>query len=281
MKKRAYSRGVAICEHGLIRSVRCVVRKARDIPAQLQDVVGEHFKPQYFFTDLDVLFNKYMRDAGLKLTHLRDRVHIIRHIIRLFDQSVRDVTLTTPKGVSFEARKKQRKLKQRLLRKRLLPILNLVFKAFSPGYESVCVLMLEGVVAQLQDPDYIIQTASVRTLARRLQRFVNKHGTAINTLLQLAVYQGTPTTTNALESKNGCFKPFSLIAKFFSVPKRCQSFFACVALWENFDVKSRGVNKGTSAMQRAEINLDDFGATDFFSTVGLPKPQISLAFITG
>ena len=49
---------------------------------------------------------------------------------------------------------------------------------------------------------------------------------------------------------------------------------------ENFDVKMRGVNQGTSAMQRAKVNLDDFGATDFFSAVGLPMPQISLAYIT-
>jgi hypothetical protein len=33
-------------------------------------------------------------------------------------------------------------------------------------------------------------------------------------------------------------------------------------------------------MQRAEINLADFGATDFFSAVGLPKPQISPAYVT-
>ena len=76
------------------------------------------------------------------------------------------------------------------------------------------------------------------------------------------------------------FKPFSLIAKFFPLPERCQSIFAAVALMENFDVKTRGLNKDTSAMQRAKINLDDFGATDFFSAVGLPEPQISLASTT-
>jgi hypothetical protein len=43
------------------------------------------------------------------------------------------------------------------------------------------------------------------TAAEQLQRFINKHGHAINTLLQLAVEQDTPTTTNALESKNGTF----------------------------------------------------------------------------
>jgi len=280
MQKRAYSLGVAICEHGLIRSVRCIVQKSQDIQAQLRDVVGTHFQPDYFLTDLDVLFNKYMKEAGLKLTHLRDRVHLIRQIVRLFDEAVRDVPLDVPKGLSIKERKKQRKLKRRLLRKRLRPQLELVFKAFSPGYESVCVLMLEGVVTQLQDPDCIIQTASVQTLTRRLQRFINKHGDSINLLLQLAVEEGTPTTTNALESKNSILKPFSRIAKFFPVPAHCQSFFAGVSLMENFDVKTRGPHQDTSAMQRAGINLDDFGATNFFSAVGLPAPQISLAWIT-
>ena len=108
MKKRAYSLGVAICEHGLIRSVRCIVRKAQDIPAQLRNVVGTHFQPEYFLTDLDVLFNRYMKAADLNLTHLRDRVHLIRQIVRLFDEAVRDVTLDVPKGLPMKQRKQQR-----------------------------------------------------------------------------------------------------------------------------------------------------------------------------
>ena len=229
---------------------------------------------------LIVLYNKFMSAAGLHLTHLRDSAHLMRQIVRLFDEAVREVTLDVPKGLPLEERKKQRQLKRRLLRKRLQPILALAFKAFSPGYESVCVLMLEGVISQLEDSSIIIQTAGVQRLARRLRRFVKKHGHATNLLLQLSVKQSTPTTTNALESKNSIFKPFSLIAKFFSLPDKCESLFAEVALMENFDVKTRGPNKGTSAMQRAAINLADFGATDFFSAVGLPKPQISPAYVT-
>lgn len=281
MAQRVYSLGVTICEHGLIRSVQCVTKKARDIPAQLRQTVGSRFRPQYFLTDLDVTYNKLMRAAGLKLIHLRDVVHLIRQIVRLFDDAVKEVTLDIPKGLPLKERRKQRKLKRRLLRKRLQPMLTLMFKAFSPGYESVCVLLLEGVISQLEDSAFIIQTASIQRLAQRLRRFVKKHGEAINRLLRLSVEQGLPTTTNALESKNGIFKPFSLIAKFFPKPERCRSFFAGVALMENFDVKTRGPNKGTSAMQRSEINLDDFGATDFFSAVGLPKPQISQAYVTG
>lgn len=280
MARRAYSLGVAICEHGLVRSVRCVTHKERDIPAQLRQTVGEHFRPTHFLTDLDVMYNKLMRDAGLDLVHLRDVVHLIRQIVRLFDDAVREVTLNTPKRLPLKERKKQLKLKRRLLRKRLQPMLTLVFKAFSPGYESVCVLMLEGVISQLENSAFIIQTVSVQRLTRRLGRFVKKHGHAINLSLQLSVEQGTPTTTNALESKNSIFKPFSLIAKFFPQLDKCQSFFAGVALMENFDVKTRGPNKGTSAIQRAGINLEDLGATDFFSAVGLPRPQISLAYVT-
>ena len=280
LSQQVYSLGVSICEYGLIRSVRCIRQKAKDIPAQLRAVVGGHFHPTYFLTDLDVLYKEYMTKAGLNLTHLRDKVHLIRQMVRLFEEAVRDVTLEVPKGLPMKERKQQLQLKRRLLWKRLQPLLSLAFKAFSPGYESVCVLMLEGLVSQLQDPAVIIQTASVQTLARRLQRFLNKHADTINLLLQLSVEQGTPTTTNALESKNSIFKPFSRIAKFFSNLARCEAFFAGVALMENFDIKTRGAHQGTNAMQRAGINLEDLGATDFFSAVGLPKPQISFAGVT-
>jgi hypothetical protein len=277
--KRAYRLGVAICEHGLIRSVRTLRRKAQDIPTQLRALVRGHYQPRFFLTDLDVSYGKYKEQAGLALQHLRDVIHLMRQIIRLFDDAVREVTLDVPKGLSHKERKKQRTLKQRLLRKRLRPILAVALKAFAPGYESVCVLMLEGVVSQLRDPELILQTASVQRLAKRLERFIKKHGPAINTLLELAVTEDTPKTTNALESKNGIFKPFSRLAKSFLLTTG-QAFFAGVALMENFDVKSRGIHQDTSAIQRAGINLDDLGATDFFSAVGLDKPQISLAVLT-
>ena len=108
----------------------------------------------------------------------------------------------------------------------------------------------------------------------------NEHELAINTLLEQAVTEHTPKTTNALESKNSLFKPFSRIAKYFPCWQSCQAFFAGVALMENFDVKTRGSHADTSAMQRAEIDLAAFGATDFFEAVGLPVPQISLDKIT-
>jgi len=173
--KRAYRLGVVICEYGLIRSVRTLRRKAQDIPAQLKAVLGQHYQPQFFLTDLDVTYGKYKEQAGLAGQHLRDVVHLMRQIIRLFDEAVGEVTLDVPKGLPHPERKKQRSLKQRLLRKQLRPILALALKAFTPGYESLCGLMLEGVVSQLRDPHLVLQTASVQRLATRLERFVKKH----------------------------------------------------------------------------------------------------------
>jgi hypothetical protein len=203
----------------------------------------------------------------------------MRQIGRMFDDAVKEVTLDVPKGLPHPERQKQRHLKQRLLRKRLKPILTTAFKAFAPGYESICVLMLAGVISQLGEPALILQTESVQHLARRMERFVKKHGTAIITLVEMAVKTGTPKTTNSLESKNALFKPFSRIAKSFHLAT-AQNFFAGVVLMENFDIKSRGLHQGTSAIQRAEVNLDDLGASDFFSAVGLDLPQISHRIFT-
>ncbi len=278
--ERAYRLGVAICEHGLIRSVCCLTERAKDIPAQLRATVVGHFQPTYFLTDLDVAYNLYMRRADLDLVHLRDVVHLIRQITRLFDEAVREVTMDYPKGLPLKQRQQQRKLKQRLLRKQLQPLLHMVFQAFAPGQEGLCTLKLEGIVAMLQDPAIVIQTATVKRLTKRVQRFLKKHGDSIDRLLQLAVEHDAPKTTNALESKNSIFKPFSRIAKFFPLPAACQSFFAAIALMENFDIKSRGIHRGTSAMGRAQINLADVGGADFFAAVGLPPPQISLAYFT-
>jgi hypothetical protein len=278
--KRTHSLGVVICEHGLIRSVRTLNRKAREIPDQLRSVVGECYHPEFFLSDLAVTYSKPLERAGLNLKHLRDLVHLMRQIIRMFDEAVKEATLDVPKGLPYKTRRKQHQLKRRLLRKHLRPFLATALKAFSPGYESVCVLMIEGVISQLQDPNLVLQTASVQRLTQRLQRFVKKHGATINTLLYLAVTEDTPKTTNALESTNGRIKPFSLIAKSFRLTT-AQHFFAGVALMENFDVKSRGQNRGTCAIQRAGINTDDLGADDFFSAIGLQKSQISLSFLTG
>ena len=62
---------------------------------------------------------------------------------------------------------------------------------------------------------------------------------------------------------------FAHMAQSFQRSETCEWFWSGVALMENFDVKQRGLHPGTSAMERAEINLDDLGAHSFFEAVGL------------
>jgi transposase-like protein len=155
-----------------------------------------------------------------------------------------------------------------------------LFETCRAGNEAVCVLRLLGIVEELKDKQQVIQTSSVKTLAKRLKRFMKKHGDAINILLERTEFESAPKTTNALESKNSIFKPVSRIAKFFPSLLNCQRLFAGVTLMENFDEKTRGVNQGTNAMQRAGINLDELGGKDFSEVAGLPVPQISIPGIT-
>jgi hypothetical protein len=75
------------------------------------------------------------------------------------------------------------------------------------------------------------------------------------------------------------FKPFSRMVEYFPRQRSCQTFFAGVALMENFDVKTRGRHDGPSEVQRAEVDLAEFSAADFFEGVGIPPPQISIAGI--
>jgi len=269
LRAKGHSLGVAICEFGLIRGVRVVRNQARDLGSLFKSVVGKGFQPLYFLSDFDVHFPKIISQTidGIRL--LKDFVHAERIIGRYFEVAVRQVTLEVPKGISLKERQKQRDLKRRLLRKRLEPVLALFFKAFRPGYESVAFLYIEGALARLQDPRIVIQTESVRYLHKQLTRFFAKHGATLEFQFEQKALVGLVCTSNLLESKNSIFKPFARIAQSFQRSETCECFWSGVALMENFDVKQRGLHQGASAMQRAEINLDDLGAHSFFEAVGL------------
>ena len=269
LRAKGHSLGVAICETGLIRGVKVVRDQARDLGSLFKSVVGKGFHPQYFLSDFDVHFPKIICQAIEGIRLLKDFVHAERIIDRYFEAAVRQVTLGIPKGTSLKERQKQRDLKRRLLRKRLEPVRALFIKAFQPGYESVACLYIEGALARLQDPHIVIQTESVCSLHKQLTKFFAKHGATLEFQFEQKALVGLVCTSNLLESKNSIFKMFARIAQSFQRSETCEWFWSGVALMENFDVKQRGLHPGTSAMQRAEINLDDLGAHSFFEAVGL------------
>jgi len=150
----------------------------------------------------------------------------LRLIIRYFSEAVHDVTLDMPKGLPLKERKKQKCLKRRLWRKRSQPLLLLFLKAFSPGYEPVAGIYIEGTLAMLQDERAIIQTESVQRLQGKLRKFFNKHGEkTLLFQLEQRYFGKLPSASNALESKHSIFKPFSRIAKSFQRPDTCENFF--------------------------------------------------------
>ena len=269
LRAKGHSLGVAVCESGLIRGVKVVRNQTRDLGTLFKGVVGKGFQPQYFLSDFDVHFPKIVSQAidGIRL--LKDFVHAERIIGRGFEMAVRQVTLEVPKGTSQKERQKQRDLKRRLLRKRLEPVRALFIKAFQPGYESVAFIYIEGALARLQDPRIIIQTESVCYLHKQLTKFFVKHGATLEFQFEQKALIGLVCTSNLLESKNSIFKLFGRIAQSFQRSETCEWFWGGVALMENFDVKQRGPHAGTSAMERAGVNLDDLGAQSFFEAVGL------------
>jgi hypothetical protein len=277
LRAKGHSLGVAICESGLIRGVQVVRNQARDLGSLFKGVVGKGFHPQYFLSDFDVHFPKIVCQAIEGIRLLKDFVHAERIIGRYFEASVRQVTLRqaqgrpleVPKGTSPKERQKQRDLKRRLLRKRLEPVRALFLKAFQPGYESVAFLYIEGALARLQDPQIVIQTESVCVLHTQLTKFFAKHGATLEFQFEQKALVGLVCTSNLLESKNSIFKMFARIAQSFQRSETCDWFWSGVSLMEDFDVKQRGLHQGTSAMERAEINLDDLGAHSFFEAVGL------------
>jgi len=264
-KACAKSLAVVICEHGLIRCVKAVEEKGRNLKQIFKGALGEHYNPIYFLSDYDKKYPSLIESLSKDILQLKDIVHTMRILHRSFEKAIRDVRTEFSRGLCQKERKRQKQLKQRLLRKRLLPIKLLFFKAFTKDYEPVAHIYIEGALTELEE--FPIQNESIEALTKALKKFFKKY---LDTLcFQLEHKDEIITTTNALESKNSILKPFAKQAKSYQKADTLEKAMNGVALMENFDVKERGKNKGTSAIERAGINLDDLGATEFFQAVGL------------
>ena len=133
---------------------------------------------------------------------------------------------------------------------------------------AVGAIYIEGGLMDLKE--FTEQFKSLKPLYNKLNKFVKKHIEIWNTHMELYSRGKAPLTSNIIESKNSIFKAFSKKAKSYC-SKHLEGFFCAVALYENFDVKTRGINKGTSAMMRAGIDLHEFGSNNFFDAVGIPN----------
>ncbi len=256
------SLAVVICECGVIRSVKVVRKKSRNLKSIFQSAIGTAFNPKYFLSDYDKNYPKVIKEINKDFILLKDLVHTMRIIFRHIETAIRNIKIDYPKTLSIKERKKQKKLKQRLVRKHLKRIKYIFFKAFDHGRESVAHVYLYGALNELKN--FPFQNEAIKKAYNALKKFINKY---IDTLVfQLENRDEIVSTTNALESKNSILKAFSRVAKSYQKADTCEKTFNGIALMENFDIKTRGVNQGTSAFSRADVQL---GADNFFDCVGL------------
>jgi transposase-like protein len=257
--------GLVICEHGLIRAIGCVKRSSASIKGLLNQSMGQSFCPSFLLGDFHPSYTEVAKKLGL--TRLTDFVHAIRHLyklVRIHSGKVR-LSLKDTDKFSPKQRKEMLKLKKKLLRKQVMPIIQTLFKGFKKQYRAVGHLYIIGALEELQR--LTEQFPSLNSLYKAMNKFVQKY--LPTWALQMELDSSVPTTSNSVESKNSILKIFSRRIKAFYSKASLLRFFSAVALWENFDVKERGPYKGTSAIERAGIDLHNFGAANFFEAVEL------------
>lgn len=267
---KSVSLGLVICEYGLIRGLACVKKSSSSLRGLVKQCIGKSFCPIFLLGDFLPAYAEVAK--GLNLTRLTDFVHATRHIYKLVKACIGKTRLTV-KGHERLNPKKYKELltlKKKLLRKQVMPIIQTLFKGFKKEYGAVGHLYILGALASLEKLTQ--QFPSLEPLYKAVSKFVSKYIDTWSSQMELAhVVPTVPTTSNSIESKNSILRIFSTRIKAFYSKDSLVRFFSAVALWENFDIKERGHHKGTSAIQRAGIDLSDFGATNFFAAVGLEK----------
>ena len=262
---KSVSLGLVICEHGLIRALGCVKRSSSSIKGLLNKSIGQSFRPLYLLGDFHPSYAEVSKRLGL--IRLTDFVHAIRHLYKLVRIHIGNVRLSLKdtKKLSPKQRKEMLKLKKKLLRKQVMPIIQTLFKGFKKQYRAVGHLYILGALEELQR--LTEQFPSLDSLYKAMNKFVQKY--LPTWALQMELTSSVPTTSNSIESKNSILKISSRRIKAFYSKTSLLRFFSAVALWDNFDVKERGLYKGTSAIERAGIDLHNFGAANFFEAVKL------------
>lgn len=270
---RSASLGLVICEYGLIRGLACVKKSSSSIKGLVRKCIGNSFCPIFLLGDFLPAYAEVAKQLGL--TRLTDFVHALRHIYKLVKTNIAKIRLERKDYTELSPKKRKDilNLKKKLLKKQVMPVICTLFKGFKKEYRPVGYLYILGALSELER--LIEQFPSLEPLYKDVNKFVHKYIDTWEYQMELTRLSPTvPTTSNSIESKNSTLRVFSRRIKAFCSTTSLLRFFSAVVLWENFDVKTRGPHKGTSAIQRAGIDIYDFGAANFFEACGLEKtPQ--------
>jgi len=265
----ATSLGVGIDEFGLIRKLGAIIDRKKDLFRLLRSICTPNFKPRYFLSDYDKLYPKLMGKIDPTIIICKDFVHAIRIIFKDARTAINKVQVKTKGNLTKGQRKQVTKLKRNLLRKRLYRILRKLIRGFRKEHAPVGTLYILGELEELRE--LAERFPSLDDFYKKTSKFIHKYIEIWNLQMELNFREGLPTTSNSIESKNSLFKVFAKISKCFGSNESMEQFFSAVALMENFSVKTRGKNSGTSAVMRAGVDLKEFGAKDFFEAVNLTE----------
>lgn len=269
-QKGCVNLGVATCENGLIRKVGVIDtdKKSQSINKFFKSLITHFYNPDFFISDYDTTYPIEIKKVVPNIKILKDFVHTIRQIYRDGKSAINKITVKLAPSITLtkEKQKQIRDLKKKLLRKQLYKVLRRIIKGFKSGNCTVGTIYIEGGLAELNELSG--KFSSLKPLYDKLNKFVKKYIETWNMQMELYSKDNIPLTSNIIESKNSIFKAFSKKAKSYS-DKCLEEYFCGVALYENFDIKTRGINKGTNAMMRAGIDLNEFGAENFFEAVGI------------
>jgi hypothetical protein len=201
---------------------------------------------------------------------MKDFVHTIRKLYRDARKAINNVKVKgVNKNLTQKEKKKIKRLKKKLLRKRLYHIIYRMIKGFDIRNAEVGIYYLKRGLKELKE--FTKKFPSLKGYYEKTKKFVDKYLDIWALQMEKSVTEGIPNTSNSIESKNSIFKKFAKILKCLKDNDRLEEFYSAVALMENYDVKDRGINKGTSAFMRAGVNLEEYGAHDFFEAVGLEE----------
>jgi hypothetical protein len=262
--------GVIADEYGLIRAVNIIHKKKKhkSLVKLFKSCITENYKPLYFLSDYDNCYPAAIIEVLEKIEVYKDFVHAIRQVLKNFNSIINKVQVRISKSAKINKTKKNEiiKLKKRLLRKQVNKIIKYLYKGFDCKNISVGTIYLEGFLSKLEE--LANKFSSLLPLYIKTKRFFKKHIETWNQQMESYARDSIPLTSNIIESKNSIFKSFSKKSKSFSL-KNIKKHYCAIALYENFDIKTRGANVGTSAVMRAGVDLEKFGAKNFFEAVGI------------
>lgn len=259
--------GVVMDEFGLIRGVKAIIHRKHDLLSLLRSTMPTSVR--YFLSDYDKTYPQIVKTVNPDIFLCKDFVHALRTIYRDARTVINRTKVKTRGRLSKQRQKEITQLKKKLLRKRLYQLLYRLSKGFKAEYAPVGTIYLEGVLEELRELALVFP--SLEGFYEKTAKFIHKYLATWGVQMELYSEKGLPLTSNSIESKNSLFRVFSNISKCFENGTRMEEFFSAVALMENYNIRPRGKNKGSSALLRAGVVLEELGGTDFFTAIDLEE----------